>query len=77
MPGDLLHADRNGVTTIPVEIASELADIGDAFVAAEHVVLSAMRAENPSLAQLRAARAELGAQVAALRSQVSRDSSGR
>ena len=27
-PDDLLHADCNGVTTIPVEIAGEVADIG-------------------------------------------------
>ena len=28
-PDDLLHADVNGVTTLPVEIAAEAADIGD------------------------------------------------
>ena len=26
--GDLLHGDANGVTNIPIEIASEVADIG-------------------------------------------------
>jgi regulator of RNase E activity RraA len=26
-PNDLLHADRNGVTTIPIEIAAEMAKI--------------------------------------------------
>lgn len=38
-PGDLLHGDRNGVTTIPLEIASELADACPEFVAAEQIVL--------------------------------------
>jgi len=72
MPGDLLHADRNGVTTIPVEIAAELADIGDEFVAAEQIVLEAMRSEQPTVARLREARAEMAARVAALRARVSR-----
>mgnify|MGYP002148235675 CR=1 FL=1 len=26
-PGDLLHGDRNGVTTIPLEVASEVVDL--------------------------------------------------
>lgn len=38
-PGDLLHADRNGVTTIPSEIASEVAQVCADFVRAEAVVL--------------------------------------
>lgn len=38
-PGDLLHGDCNGVTTIPLEIAAELADACQEFVAAEQVVL--------------------------------------
>jgi 4-hydroxy-4-methyl-2-oxoglutarate aldolase len=35
----LLHGDRNGVTTIPLEIAAEVADACAEFVAAEQVVL--------------------------------------
>jgi regulator of RNase E activity RraA len=71
-PNDLLHGDRNGVTTIPQAIAAELADIGAAFVAAEQVIFDAMRAPEPSLARLREARAESAAQIARLRAQVSR-----
>jgi len=71
-PNDLLHADRNGVTTIPIEIVAELVQIADAFVAAEQVVLDAVRAEAPTPAQLREARAESQAQIGALRAQVSR-----
>jgi 4-hydroxy-4-methyl-2-oxoglutarate aldolase len=42
-PGDLLHADRNGVTTIPNEIASAVAQACAEYVAAETVVLETLR----------------------------------
>lgn len=71
-PDDLLHADRNGVTTIPTEIAAELAEIGDAFVAAEEIVLHAVRSGTPTVAALREARRESGARIAKLRDQVAR-----
>lgn len=38
-PGDLLHGDCNGVTTIPCEIASAVAQACPEFVSAEAVVL--------------------------------------
>lgn len=71
-PNDLLHADRNGVTTIPHEIAAEMADIGDEFVDAEHFVLDAVRAPNPTVAALKEAQAAMAAQVTRIRQQVSR-----
>jgi len=71
-PDDLVHADRNGVTTIPRETASELADIGDEFVAAETIVLEALREPQPTVARLREATKEFKARVAALRKRVSR-----
>lgn len=71
-PNDLLHGDRNGVTTIPPEIAAEVAQVGDAFVAAEQVILEALRSPAPSPALLHEARAEAHARMAALRAQVSR-----
>src|ERR1700730_11237875 len=37
--GDLLHGDRNGVTTIPGEIAAAVAEACSEFMAAEAVVL--------------------------------------
>jgi 4-hydroxy-4-methyl-2-oxoglutarate aldolase len=43
-PGDLLHGDRNGVTTIPHAIASEVAHACADLVAAEAVVLDYLRA---------------------------------
>ena len=71
-PNDLLHADCNGVTTIPVEIAREVADIGDEFVEAEAVILNALRESGPSLEVLRAARAESQHRIQQLRQRVSR-----
>lgn len=42
-PGDLLHGDRNGVTTIPNELAGAVADACPPFMAAEAVVLEYLR----------------------------------
>jgi regulator of RNase E activity RraA len=42
-PGDLLHGDRNGVTTIPTEIAAKVAAGCADFVAAEAIVLDYLR----------------------------------
>src|SRR5918992_3680467 len=39
LPGDLIHGDRNGVTTIPHEIASEIPDACAELADAESVVL--------------------------------------
>lgn len=74
-PDDLLHGDVNGVTTIPNDIAAEVADAGDAFVAAEKVILDALQAENVTIKQYAAARAESGAQIRALNQRLTRQRS--
>jgi 4-hydroxy-4-methyl-2-oxoglutarate aldolase len=71
-PNDLIHGDCNGVTMIPNDIAAEVADAGDEFIAAEAVVLNAMQQPDPTLALLKAARAEAGSRIDALRKRVSR-----
>jgi regulator of RNase E activity RraA len=71
-PDDLLHGDLNGVTTIPQEIAAELVQVGDDFVAAEAVILEALRSGPPSVERLKGAVAQAHEQIAALRKQVSR-----
>src|SRR5205807_2055703 len=43
-PGDLLHGDRNGVTTIPNELASAVANACPEFMAAEAVILDYLKA---------------------------------
>jgi len=45
-PGDLLHADANGVCGIPDAIASEVAQAAAEFVAAESVVIDFARTGN-------------------------------
>lgn len=71
-PDDLIHADVNGVTTIPKEIASEVAEIGGAYVAAEMVILNALREFGPDLKKLQEARKESKRQMAVIRKQVAR-----
>lgn len=73
-PNDLLHADVNGVTTIPHDIAAETADIGDEFVAAEAIMLDSLRDSNGNLATFKEAQAAARAKMAQLRAQVSRRS---
>ncbi len=43
-PGDLIHGDRNGVTTIPLSIARAVADGCADYVAAEAVILDYLKA---------------------------------
>jgi len=72
--GDLLHADCNGVTTIPLDIASEVAHAAAEYAAAEAVVLDFLKtwsrdAEKYSEARQETMRmiAELGRRVRARR----------
>lgn len=69
-PDDLLHADLNGVTTIPKEIASEAVEVGDAYVAAEMVILDALREFGPNQQKLHEARIESKRQMDVLRERV-------
>jgi len=60
-PGDLIHADANGVTTIPLEIAAELPEVAAEFAAAESIVLDYLKSGTPTpqgLAQAREAMTE-------------------
>jgi regulator of RNase E activity RraA len=54
-PGDLLHGDRNGVTNIPPELASEVPDVCAEFLQHESVVLDNLRRGNATLASHQAA----------------------
>ena len=55
-PGDLLHGDCNGVTTIPKEIAKDIAQICDQYVAAESIILDYLKSENATPKGLAEAR---------------------
>jgi regulator of RNase E activity RraA len=71
--GDLLHGDGNGVTRIPIEIATEVADVAQEFVDAEHIIMGYIRGPEPNnIEGLAAAREEFSAVVAKLKSRVQR-----
>ena len=71
-PDDLLHGDRNGVTTIPREIASEVADAADEYMAAEASILEVLGRGDVTFRELAQARAELSSRISALRSRLRR-----
>src|SRR5262249_60435755 len=47
-PGELLHGDRNGVTTIPTGLAAAVAEACPEFMAAESVGLGDLKAGSGS-----------------------------
>jgi 4-hydroxy-4-methyl-2-oxoglutarate aldolase len=74
--GDLLHGDANGVTSIPVELASEVSDVAEEFLAAENHVLQYVKASGTKeIGELAAKRAAMSEAMAALRRRVSRKKS--
>jgi regulator of RNase E activity RraA len=69
-PGDLLHGDCNGVTTIPVDHASAIAHACPEFVAAEAVVLDYVKAGSVDAIGYKKAREELVRRIAELAKKV-------
>jgi len=65
-PGDLLHGDCNGVTTIPVEIASEVPDACAEVMEAEKFVMDYVRKGRPTVSGFREARDQMTAAFAML-----------
>jgi regulator of RNase E activity RraA len=65
-PGDLLHADANGVTSIPVEIASEVPEIAAEYTKAESIVLEYLNAKDLTLKGFAEARAAMSDAIATL-----------
>ena len=58
--GDLLHGDRNGVTTIPLEIAADVVEIADEYVAAEGVLLKYLtKTKGPTISGYKDAHGEM------------------
>jgi regulator of RNase E activity RraA len=69
--GDLLHGDANGVTNIPPEIVSEVADISEDFVAAEAIILDYVKAPGEkSVAKFNELREEFQAVVEKLKQRI-------
>jgi regulator of RNase E activity RraA len=65
-PGDLLHGDRNGVTTIPREIAVAVAEACPEFMAAEAVVLDYLKKGGADAKKFAAASKECRDRIDAL-----------
>jgi 4-hydroxy-4-methyl-2-oxoglutarate aldolase len=72
-PDDLLHADRNGITQIPKDIAAEVADAADDFIESERVFLEIVGQPGVTLQQVKAARAESKLLQKQLQARVSRN----
>ncbi|MBX3442229.1 MAG: RraA family protein [Planctomyces sp.] len=70
--GDLLHGDRNGVTTIPTDIATEIPDACRDYMAAEQIVLDYVRGPNPTPRGLEDARKACQAAFVEIAKRVSR-----
>lgn len=71
--GDLVHGDANGVTTIPLDIADEVADAAPEFVAAEQLVLEYVKSSAAkSIGQYRERRQGMSEAIAKLQARLSR-----
>jgi regulator of RNase E activity RraA len=65
-PGDLLHGDRNGVTTIPNQVASLAARSCQEYMAAEGVIFEYLKSGKIDVKGFTAARKECGERIEAL-----------
>lgn len=65
-PGDLLHGDLNGVTTIPAEIASEVPQVCEEIARAEALVLDYLKRPEVDVKGFQEARQACAEQIAAL-----------
>ncbi len=71
--GELLHGDANGVTQLPLDIAAEVADISEEFLAAEQIMLDYVNAPGEKTVQeFHARRVEFQNVAAQLKERVSR-----
>jgi 4-hydroxy-4-methyl-2-oxoglutarate aldolase len=75
-PGDLIHADANGVTTIPIEIAAVVPQAAAELAEAESMVLNYLRSGKPDVNRFREARQAMMAEFAAIGRRVRARSSG-
>lgn len=71
--GDLLHGDANGVTHIPTDIASEVADVAEELVAAEAIVIKYVQGDGEkSIEEFTKRRKQMGEAFSAIQRRVSR-----
>ena len=74
-PGDLLHGDCNGVTTIPQEIATEVPEVCEEFIAAEKHVLDYVNAGRVSVDGFAEARSAMTDEISRLKKRLKIDRS--
>jgi regulator of RNase E activity RraA len=72
-PGDLIHADTNGVTAIPLDIAADVPQVAGELATAEAVVLDYLRSGKPDPKGFAQARQAMMAEFAAISKRVRRD----
>ena len=75
-PGDVLHADANGVTTIPRDLVGEIALASERFVEAETEVIEYLRGAAPTVDGLRAAQSRCRERFARIPDDVRRKLAG-
>jgi 4-hydroxy-4-methyl-2-oxoglutarate aldolase len=66
-PGDLLHADANGIVNIPHSIAAAVAELCKPFMEAERIALDYLRTPQPTVEGYRDAMARFRRRTAELR----------
>lgn len=66
-PGDLIHADANGIVNIPRRIAAAVAELCAPYMEAENIVLGYLRGPNPTIDGYKQATARLRDEMAKLR----------
>jgi regulator of RNase E activity RraA len=52
-PGDLLHGDRHGVLTVPMEVAAKIPEVAARLQRGERTVIEFCRSSDFSVAKLR------------------------
>ncbi|MCR9119201.1 MAG: RraA family protein [bacterium] len=66
--GDLLHGDANGVTNVPIELADQIVDVADEFIAAEMLMVDYVRSdEEKTVARFTELRKEFQERVKKIR----------
>lgn len=66
-PGDLLHADANGIVNIPHPIAAAVAELCEPYIQAEEIILEYLRGSQPSVAGYSEAMAKAKQRMAELK----------
>lgn len=73
-PGDIIHADRNGATTIPADLVPEIALACEKFVDAEREILGLLEGDaSPSIEELAGAQQRMRQRQAAIVDEVRRE----